>query len=517
VIDPPPAERAIYLELEHYLRAMEMRKGRKSSKIKRQPRTGAGAGSGIQSEIGLERADKESRMWEVLDNAKTGEEALLKRAAHFENLSGHHLTGQFEVRRGESVATWKSEHDDGVKQQHNIEVGDELKIDGKFYVVKQISSDKITFDRTFSKDKKSIGATLMSRNADPLQTCKTIFSSRERQIQETKEEFTMKLKQAHNLRHHIKALKGQNTVATGLAAYRDWSKSLAIRDTDAALILKQVFQDAESSPLKLSLEDTMKMYEIEKDDGPEINSLQWKLRELTNLELRNLTKETVSRVRQLRFFNTVRDLCTNAQTKDCAILSCCGHRGAVELVKKSAMLGQCVEKNCGALVTPDHVILGSRLGGGAVGGGGHSPTGQFGSKLTALVNFMKSKCPVRDPASLTERVLIFVQFEDLMEKVKYVLERANIVVATISGSAKQRSTVLESYQEDYVKGAAQVLLLKLDDASASGCNLTMANHAIFVHPLLSDRGKEWYVDVGAQSARTSLFLSLFLSLSFILS
>jgi hypothetical protein len=275
-----------------------------------------------------------------------------------------------------------------------------------------------------------------------------------------------------------------------LASYRDWKKSLEIRDTEAALILKRVFQDAESDPLKMSIEETISMYGIEDENESKLDSLQWKLRELTNLELRNLVKETISRVRQLRFFNAVRDLCTkNGTDKDIAVLSCCGHHGSIEDVKRAAMLGQCVEKNCSALVTPDHIILGSRLG----GAGGHSPTGQFGSKLTTLVNFLTKKCPVREPANLTERVLIFVQFEDLMEKVKYVLERANVVVATISGSARQRSTVLEAYQEDYVKGAAQVLLLKLDDASASGCNLTMANHAIFVHPLLSDRGKEWYV------------------------
>ena len=452
-------------------------------------------------------------MWEVLDNAKTGEEALLKRAAHFENLSGNRLNGRFDLKRGECVATWISENEDSI-----FNVGDEVKIEDKFYVVKKISSEnsnKITFDRAFPSNGKAVRATLMSRNCDPLQTCKTIFTSRERQLEETRQEFTIKLKHAHNLLRHIKSLKGKDTIGTGLASYRDWKKSLAIRDTEAASILKRVFQDAESDPLNVSLDDTISMYvtferflnillkcqiktttarlehryQIEDENDSKLDSLQWKLRELTNLELRNLMKETVSRVRQLRFFNTVRELCTtNGTEKDIALLSCCGHHGTIENVKRAALLGQCVEKNCSALVTPDHIILGSRLG----GAGGHSPTGQFGSKLTALVNFMTTKCPVREPASRTERVLIFVQFEDLMERVKYVLERANVVVATISGSAKQRSSVLESYQEDYVKGAAQVLLLRLDDASASGCNLTMANHAIFVHPLLSDRGKEWY-------------------------
>ena len=86
------------------------------------------------------------------------------------------------------------------------------------------------------------------------------------------------------------------------------------------------------------------MYGIEDENESKLDSLQWKLRELTNLELRNLVKETISRVRQLRFFNAVRDLLKNGTDKDIAVLSCCGHHGSIEDVKRAAMLGQCVEK-----------------------------------------------------------------------------------------------------------------------------------------------------------------------------
>ena len=55
-------------------------------------------------------------------------------------------------------------------------------------------------------------------------------------------------------------MKGKDTIGTGLASYRDWKKSLAIRDTEAASILKRVFQDAESDPLNVSLDDTISMY-----------------------------------------------------------------------------------------------------------------------------------------------------------------------------------------------------------------------------------------------------------------
>jgi hypothetical protein len=61
-----PAERAIYLELEHHLAAMDMRQ-------RRSKRSGAAAGG-----------DREARLRSVLGKSKTPDEALLKRCAHFD-------------------------------------------------------------------------------------------------------------------------------------------------------------------------------------------------------------------------------------------------------------------------------------------------------------------------------------------------------------------------------------------------------------------------------------------------
>jgi hypothetical protein len=61
-----PAERAIYLELEHHLAAMEMRQ-------KRSKRSGAASGG-----------DREVRLRSVLGKSKTPDEALLKRCSHFD-------------------------------------------------------------------------------------------------------------------------------------------------------------------------------------------------------------------------------------------------------------------------------------------------------------------------------------------------------------------------------------------------------------------------------------------------
>jgi SNF2 family DNA or RNA helicase len=81
-----------------------------------------------------------------------------------------------------------------------------------------------------------------------------------------------------------------------------------------------------------------------------------------------------------------------------------------------------------------------------------------------------------------ERVLIFVQFPDLMKKVAEALKDNGVKFLEIKGSASAKSKSLESFQQN---SKERVLLLNLMDESASGANLTSANHAIFLSPLLA--------------------------------
>lgn len=81
-----------------------------------------------------------------------------------------------------------------------------------------------------------------------------------------------------------------------------------------------------------------------------------------------------------------------------------------------------------------------------------------------------------------ERVLVFVQFPDLMKKVSEAFNAHNIKHLEIKGSASQKSKNLEKFQQD---SKERVLLLNVMDESASGANLTSANHAIFLSPLLA--------------------------------
>lgn len=77
---------------------------------------------------------------------------------------------------------------------------------------------------------------------------------------------------------------------------------------------------------------------------------------------------------------------------------------------------------------------------------------------------------------------MFVQFPDLMKKVAEAFDAHEVQYLEIKGSASLKSKNLEKFQNDSVE---RVLLLNVMDESASGANLTGANHAIFLSPLLT--------------------------------
>jgi SNF2 family DNA or RNA helicase len=95
---------------------------------------------------------------------------------------------------------------------------------------------------------------------------------------------------------------------------------------------------------------------------------------------------------------------------------------------------------------------------------------------------------LRSKIEKEERVLVFVQFPDLMKKVTEAFNYHKIKYLEIKGSATQKSKNLEQFQNG---SKEQVLLLNVMDESASGANLTSANHAIFLSPLLA-QSKEIY-------------------------
>ncbi|KDQ61535.1 hypothetical protein JAAARDRAFT_30985 [Jaapia argillacea MUCL 33604] len=401
-IDLPAAERAIYLELEHHLRALDMtiKRGRKNE------------------------SDREKRLAQALGDSKTAEEALLKRCSHFE----------LDTNEKENA----------------------------------------------------------------LKACEVIVKERTRQLKECKAELLAKLKQAVKDEKKI----GRTEDESMFQEYVRVSRTEGAGDKDATEAIVELLDEAgvaatsKSALNKLAdgkmVRSSSKAKGKGKDDGmsKSMKELIWDHREKTH-EIRRLTKELVGRVRSLRYFTVVRDLqrqreaplsvtCPLCDAKvsveDIAVLSSCGHTGCYQCVYDCAVKEECVaaeSAGCKAAARVINVVRGNTLGVDEVrdGQGKH-----FGLKLERVIHLIKKRLPKED------RVLIFVQFPDLMKKVADALTANHVKFLEIRGNASQKSKNLEKFQNE---SEERVLLLNVTDESASGANLTSANHAIFLSPLLT--------------------------------
>lgn len=104
---------------------------------------------------------------------------------------------------------------------------------------------------------------------------------------------------------------------------------------------------------------------------------------------------------------------------------------------------------------------------------------KYGTKLATLVAKLR-EVRVEDP---TAKVILFVQFDDLKRKVATVLLDCGIPAVQLHGSVCQRSNIINDWQNN-PSSDNFVLLLSLAQ-SASGANLTAANHVVFLHPMLA--------------------------------
>ena len=224
--------------------------------------------------------------------------------------------------------------------------------------------------------------------------------------------------------------------------------------------------------------------------GGKVEDVKWQLREQTHL-LRKLSKELVARVRSLRFFEVVRKIqqasiesketlegseCSHRPSThpgiEMAVLSCCGHVACHDCMALSANNQTCVATGkCHAAVRHTNVVKVKSLG-----VEGEISSGRYGAKLQKLVQLIHS-------IPSTQRILVFLQWEDLSSKVSDALTEGNIKHSTLTGQVKNRANTLDKFQNQETE--SRVLLLKMNDASAAGSNLTIANHAIFMGPLFT--------------------------------
>lgn len=403
----PAGEKAIYVELDHHVKAMDMNVTRKGN-----------------SKNG---GDRDSRLRSALGDSSSAEEALLKSLCHF------------SLNMGEL-------------------------------------------------DSKATART----------ACDHIVKQREEQLENNKEELLKVLRSAL-LKVHQSSNPAIPKAENPFLKFVEQKRRASLEDADATSTFREILQDAKNWAVrnrknKKALDDDNIKRDADAnesdDDGNAVQRASSRDNDIVmyreeKIQVNRLLKELVGRFRSLRFFKVVRQvqakdpnhrwICAcepqrNFPLEGISVSSICGHSACFECMARSVERKQCPRKDsgCESLVPQASIVPVASLG------ADYDSTTPHGVKLDSLVRLLQNVIPAN------EKVLLFIQFPDLLKKVFSVLQEAGVGVAQLAGTTKARSNELTLFQNE---NGSRVLLLEAMSETAAGANLTVANHVIFLSPL----------------------------------
>lgn len=447
-IELPPAERAIYLELETHLKSLEMNS--KNAQRSKKKSTG----------------DRESRMQQVLQESASAEEALLKCCSHF-NMSQSSATALetlediIKIRENQKNHLEKDLRDSlaaAFRQRHKI-----LEYQPDWLSVKETGQGEV---------RDGLGeylALVDARKGVPHGGDDEVNLHLEQIVEQAMRDFEANPKK----------------VDRAFAETNGEDESLDSSDESHDKKRKR-------SPKKATKKRTV--------DAEELFSMKHALRNHMH-GVRSLVKELCGRTRSLRYIQGIRRYqkatSTGSSCPHCSktgltidqvgVLSSCGHTGCLQCLSKHAGDGKCIVPGCDARVSSAHIVPADNLSLDR----GDSHGGKFGAKLTAVAK--KVKEIISDVGHKKgDRLIVFCQFDDLKDKVKEALLHHGITSLEVRGTVAQQINTLSIFQKDEPdKKDPRVLLLKMDDEQSAGLNLTNLNHAFFVHPLLASTQIEY--------------------------
>jgi hypothetical protein len=425
----PAAERGIYLELDTYLRSLDMQH-KKALKTKKKT-----------------TSDKENRMRRILEDSHSGEEALLKRCAHFNKLSSKSSVTALETC-------------DMIIEQRQQEL-----LECEAELISMVATAIRQRNRILEKDRswKGTARTEKGEVADALESF-VVDVEKKRSIQGGADD------EIHQRILHV---------------------------------LEKARVDVTEHPQK---DDGTFMNKVEDGDDEEVlYGMKFSLRDYMH-KVRVVGKELRGRIQSLRYFRAVRDFqlsegkghqCVGHDSSLCdcqasggtvprerlGVLSSCGHVGCLSCLESSADREACVEPSCQIHVKRTHIASAVALGADqqqAAGGG------RYGAKLTSIVD------KVKEVVANGDRAIVFAQFDDLKKKIGEALLDSGVKSLEVEGTVQKQIKTLDILQKETpAKDDPRVLLLTMDNESSAGVNLTTCNHAFFVHPLLADSQQQY--------------------------
>lgn len=448
LVELPPVERAIYLELETHLKSLEMNsKSAQKSKKK-------------------SKGDRDNRMQQVLNESSSAEEALLKCCSHF------------NMTQASATAMETLEDIIRTRRDQKIDLEKHLKMSfaAAFRQRHRILSHQ--------KDWLSVKETGKGEVRDGLGEYLALVASKKGVPHGGDDEVNMLL---------------DTIVESAQKAYE--SDPSAIDDVFLEVNEDEADEDAGEENVKKKRKSSPKK-KIKKTNEVTSETLFAMKQAIRNYmhEVRSNVKELCGRTRSLRYIQCIRSFqltksagfaCCYCNKSDLSInqvgvLSSCGHKGCLDCLRKSAAEGKCVDPGCDARVNSAYILKADEFG---LDGKHHG--GKYGAKLTAIVDKVKEIVGGTNEKR-GDRLIVFCQFDDLKEKVKEALNSNKILSLEVRGTVMQQITTISVFQKEKLeKNDPRVLLLKMDDEQSAGLNLTNLNHAIFVHPLLASSQAEY--------------------------
>lgn len=472
----PAAERASYMELNQQLMSQDMKLSR-------------GGGAKIDS-------DRANRLMEIMGSSKSPEEALLKRCSHFtlEDLRKNRKNGsqdcdlivqarsnQYEatvaaLKVNLKHATWlkrecTKEHEHFRKWTRSVSANAFGDLDTSDVLMKLV--------RTAEKEYSKLHENIFYRQSPSVEDL-SATESKDEAKDEAKEKLgeAAPISKAPSKQKAVKAMKGvkagrvlKKSKAPSKKGFRKQAVVQAGSDLDG---------DSSGVPLAgITSIESKNTRPIRLETEPEKVKA---LRTLTG-QLRNLAKELVSRTRALRFFEVVNavqrwqtDLSAgraSSRAPTCskcksvaqdpsaiAILGLCGHTACESCLAAPERGGECVTIGCDAPAHNYHIQKAIELGqeDRKARVGRHD-----GEKMDDVMDLIENKIPKKD------QVLVFLQFNDLMEKVSEALDHHGIKHwALTEGSRRHAYKVMEDFQINDTKDKKKVLILNVADESAAG-------------------------------------------------
>ncbi|PWN17792.1 hypothetical protein BCV69DRAFT_285675 [Microstroma glucosiphilum] len=485
----PAAERACYLELQHTIEALDLRHARTLFR-------GPAKAKGITSEN-----DRDYRLRTTLGESSSPEEALSRQAAHFVLSSTEKAQNAIEAcnliveERAEQLAQCKEELAAKLKvakEQHFLVLMHYGYRDDTKQALVTFAKNAISA-KYGDKESKQAVATLLEE-ADCLAADLTLAKGKQIYPRD-------QLKEALKRRavaSAIAELQKQKTSAAKQSKAKKGKKPSSSDSEEA-----EMSDDGAAGPSKADVAAEKKVaakaikdMEAElsgkgKSNAEEVQKQAWAqethIRALVH-QLVQLRNETAARQRSLRYFENIRAIQlqkagdVSGECPGCkqdlvftklALSSVCGHLFCIECGRREAYKGKCPESGCNADAKPGSIVSATSLG------VENTQVSAFGEKMSQLAHLLRDRTLI--PAG--DKVILFVQFEGLLEKTAHALTSYGIKFTRVKGNARSRSETLDAYQRG---NAPRVLLLDVADESAAGSNLTIANHVIFLSSLVTE-------------------------------